>query len=209
MSIVFENAVFGYFEALYNLNRDLLILCGLDACDHFEQFGKQMQDIIRTIPRIVPYSYDKEKKQYKLENNGGLLEYADDISFLREDYQAILDKHYDFLVAVKKVRNKIEHQMHGANRSDSGSSEREVSFDCTYAIAEAEYTIKSDDIIRFMKDINVMFAKIQRHVEKIAYEEDKTYYPYYRRLLRIRFADFNLLYDSQLLKIIGKTLLPF
>ena len=209
MSIVFENAVFGYFEALYNLNLDFMILCGLDACDHFEQFGKQMQDIIRTIPRIVPYSYDKKEKQYKLENNGGLLEYADDISFLREDYQAILVKHYDFLVAIKKVRNKIEHQMHGANRSDSGSSEREISFDCTYAIAEVEYTIKSDDIIRFMEDINVMFAKIQRHIEKIAYEEDKTYHPYYRRLLRIKFTDFNSLYDSRLLMIIGKTLLPF
>ena len=128
--------------------------------------------------------------------------------FLRQDYEAILQKHYAFLVKIKELRNKYEHKMHAVDLTSAGSGSFML-FDLCYHVNGQKITISAGNLIAVVKDLNILFSKIQQEVRQFAYEEKKQHYPYYIRLSRIDFADFNKIYDSDLLKIVGKTFLPF
>ena len=129
-----------------------------------------------------------------------------------EDYQQLLKNHYDFLIAVKTIRNKLEHRMHGAAVLSSGSGSV-ILFEINYKIAnqgeEKILRITASALISFAKEINIMFSKIQTLVDRFAYENQKTDYAYYRRLVKYDFRNFNKLYESNLLREFGKALLPF
>lgn len=56
------NALFGYFETLYNLNQKLVKLCGIDVINDFESGEKDILDMIQDVPRIIPYSLNKKRR---------------------------------------------------------------------------------------------------------------------------------------------------
>lgn len=212
MTIQIANALYRYFEALYELNQNILVLCGVDVLDNCEQYEKQAESVIQLIPRLVPYARDKNTGDYKIISHDGLLEFSNEIPFLDEDYQQLLKNHYDFLIAVKTIRNKLEHRMHGAAVLSSGSGSV-ILFEINYKIAnqgaEKILRITASALISFAKEINIMFSKIQTLVDCFAYENQKTDYAYYRRLVKYDFRNFNKLYESNLLREFGKALLPF
>ena len=208
MEITTANALFRYFETLYCLNQNLIVLCGTDVFDHMGEQERRIDEVIMSVPRLVPYSFNKKTATYEIEKSDGLIKFSDDISFLTEDYESILQKHKDFLEKAKKVRNKLEHEMHGA-RIVAASSGTTSMFSATYEVAENEISLRATEIIAFAKDINVLFSKIQELVHISAREHKYDDHPYYRRLVRYDFSDFNKIFDSSLLHIIGKALLPF
>ena len=59
------NALLRYFEALYTLNQNTITLCGVDVIDNNGQFEKYVDDVIFTIPRLVPYKKRKGKEELK------------------------------------------------------------------------------------------------------------------------------------------------
>lgn len=202
------NALFRYFETLYGLNQNLIILCGINIFDNRGQLERYIEKVIMDIPRLVPYVYDRKTSSYRLEPKDGLLEYSDEIPFLWEDYERILENHKEFLEKSKKVRNKLEHKMHGADAVATSSSTFSL-FSITYEVAEEEIELEAKEFISFMKDINVMFDKIQTLLNRFATEIEMCDHPYYCRMARYRFLDFNQIYESNLLHIFGKALLPF
>lgn len=208
MTVQVANALYRYFEALYELNQTIIRLCGIDVMDNNEEYEKSLEKVIQLIPRLVPYTYDKTNSVYKITDSDGLLEFSDQILFLKENYQGILQKHYVFLRDVKTIRNKLEHRMHGAKFVASGSGSSCL-FEIIYEINGERFIITAAKVIACVKEINVLFSEIQNLVAHYAYEHDKTEYAYYRRLERFSFQDFNKIYESDLLRLIGKTLLPF
>ena len=62
MTVETANALGGYFQALYDLNHDLITLCGMDIIDNSGQYEKYIKNVIQAVPRLVPYDYDKESK---------------------------------------------------------------------------------------------------------------------------------------------------
>lgn len=123
-----------------------------------------------------------------------------------------MKNHYDFLITVKAIRNKLEHRMHGATVSSSGSGSA-ILFEINYKIEnqgeERILRITAGALISFAKEINIMFSKIQTLVDQFAYENQKTDYAYYRRLVKYDFCNFNKLYESNLLREFGKAMLSF
>ncbi len=208
MNVTITNAVFGYFEALYDLNRNLIMCCGLDVINNSGQYEKPMNEIIQDIPRLIPYAYNKASQKYEIKKEG-LLEFAADIPFLENDYVEILRRNYDFLSAIKKIRNKLEHNMHGTRLTGSGSCGGLVLFDLDYKVDEEEITLRGEQFVRCIKQLNSLFAKIQQIIEEYATKNGKLDHPYYRRLIRYPFSDFNPIYDSNLLKSMGQALFPF
>lgn len=58
------NALFRYFEALYDLNRDLIMLCGADVLDNSGQYDKCVERVVKTIPELIPYGGNKATDEY-------------------------------------------------------------------------------------------------------------------------------------------------
>lgn len=208
MTSEITSALFGYFEALYNLNRNLITLCGVDVIDNFGQYETHIAEIIQDIPRLVPYVYDKENETYIITKSDGLLEFSAELPFLKDGYDSLLEKHYEFLKKVKTIRNKFEHKMHGARLMSAGSGSL-ILFDMTYMLSKETITLQSGEIIRFVKQLNSLFSAIQQQVETYYSEKGRLDSPYCRRLIRYDFSDFNKIYDSPLLKTVGKALFPF
>lgn len=209
MTVEIANALRGYFEALYYVNRNLLTLCGLDIEDNAGHYERIAQDMIQQIPRLVPYTFNKKTNQYEIIDGDGLIEFSDQIPFIRQDYQTLLQKHLDFLAKIKMIRNKLEHKMHSVRLMGGGSSGGSVAFDFTYSVNDENIDIASYEIISFVKDLNSIFYKIQELLKQYATENGKGYYAYYRRMTRYKFSDFNKIYDSNVLFEIGKALYPF
>lgn len=208
MTVTAANALFRYFETLYELNQNLIVLCGTDIFDHKGEQERRIDEVIMAVPRLVPYGYNRKAAVYEIEKTDGLMKFSDDIPFLGADYETILQNHMDFLEKAKKVRNKLEHEMHGARivASSSGTSSM---FSVTYEVAENEIDLSAAEIIALAKDMNLLFTKIQELMKQFAHKHKYDDHPYYRRLVRCDFSDFNRIYESNLLQIIGKALLPF
>lgn len=98
--------------------------------------------------------------------------------------------------------------MHGATLTASSSSSSSL-FDMTYTLREGNITLSADELIKFVKQLNESFSRIQDLVDKYAYEQEKSDHTYLRRLTRYRFCNFNEIYESNLLRNIGKALFPF
>lgn len=202
------SALFRYFETLYSLNQNLIVLCGTDILDHKGEQERRVDEVIMSVPRLVPYCKNKKDDTYVIKKTDGLMAFSNDIPFLSTDYESILQKHLKFLEKAKTVRNKLEHEMHSARIVSSCSGTTSL-FSVTYEVAENNLRLSAAEITAFTKDMNILFSKIQQLVHTSAYEQQYDTHPYYRRLVRYDFSDFNKIFDSRLLQIIGKAFLPF
>lgn len=208
MTFTVTSALLRYSEGLYNLNRNLIALYGVDIIDNAGQYERMVEEIIQVIPRLVPYAHNKTSGEYVICSTDGLMEFSDNIPFLKAEYECILQKHYAFLHKVKKIRNKFEHRMHGAKLVASGSGGSSL-FEATFHVDGEDVELSDNEIVAFAKALNTLFSKIQRLVDQFAYERNLDDRPYYCRLLRCNFQEFNSIYESDLLGVFGKTLFPF
>ena len=123
-------------------------------------------------------------------------------------YETILEKRHDVLVKIKKIRNKIEHKMHAPTFVAAGSNSFSL-LDVTYEINDEEFDLNIHEFIAVVKDMNAMFSKIQKEIDYFSFTQGKSEHPYYTRLIRYDFCQFNKIYESELLRTIGEMLAPF
>ena len=212
MNSEIANAMYGYLETLYYLNQKIIKMCGTEAIGKYEYNHKAILDIIQDIPRMIPYLKDKNTGKYILTNRDGLLEYSNELPFLNDEYQKILDNNLEFLIKVKKIRNNYEHKMQGIKHKSSGSGSVCL-FDFTFEIKEndeyKEIHIKSFEFIKLIKQLNILFSIIVKEISKFAYEEKLLDNDYYRKICNFDFEKLNKLYDSELLRTIGKIMIGY
>ena len=208
MTIETANALCRYFETLYSLNQNLMALCGEGIFDDKGNQSRLVDNIIMSIPRLIPLDFNKKTKKYRLAQAEGLMNFSDDIPFISGDYESILEKHRACLIKIKRIRNKLEHEMHGPRIVASSSGTLSL-FAVTYLVSEENIDFCAQELIAFVKDMNLLFSKIQDLLKRSDILHQYDDHPYYRRLLRYDFSDFNKIFESSLLKIIGKALVPF
>ena len=207
MTTITIDALGRYFETLYCLNQNLIVLCGTDIFIHSGEQERRMDEIIIAIPRLIPYGFNKKSGMYEIKKTDGLMNFAEDITFLSEGYESVFSKHKDFLEKVIKIRNKLEHEMHGARITSSYSGTS--LFSITYDVAKTEICIFAEELIEFTKDLNILFSRIQEQAKQFIVKHEYTTHPYCCRLIRFNCFDFNKIYESNLLQTFGKALLPF
>lgn len=61
MNVEIASALYRYFEALYELNQNIMVLCGIDVLDNRGEYEKNIENVIHLVPKLVPYKYDKRK----------------------------------------------------------------------------------------------------------------------------------------------------
>lgn len=218
MNLEIANALSIYFKTLFVMNQRLIIVCGMGD-KNFED-DKTFLDILHDIPRMIPFSTQKGKTGVHIQNRNGLLEFGDKIDYLKSDYETIIANHQDTLIRVNRIRNKSEHNMHrAAVRSLHWHNRQSCDFTYdlkynlegyTYAVEkEKGISINSDELINLFKDLNLLFSKLQKDVITFAQENNLGSYAYTERLSRFDFADFNQIYDSELLRIVCKVMVGY
>ncbi|MGN1298499.1 MAG: hypothetical protein ACI4UE_00730 [Candidatus Scatovivens sp.] len=209
MNIEIANSMCGYFETLYIMNQNLIRLCGAEIFYYrFSEFEKLTLDIIQDIPRLIPYSYDNKKQDLILDNSNGLLEYQAEIKYINGDYQNILDNYKDTLNKIRKIRNKYEHKMHDVKYQSSGTGTMSL-FDIEFKVNNEFIRIYAGELIKLIKEVNILFSKIAQKISIFAYQNGKEGYAYYERICRFDFKDFNEIYESNILRQIGKVMNKF
>jgi hypothetical protein len=209
MTLPAINALFRYFETLFIMNQNLLALCGSNVFYQMQEQEKLIDDVIINIPRLIPYGYNTKDQLYEIKKSDGLMKFADNFPFLSVEYEKILQDHNDLLIKVVRIRNKLVHEIHNARIVASGSSPSFL-FSFTYEVNESEINIYSSELIAFAKDLNTLFSKIQENIKLFAYDHNCISQHFYWRLTtRYSFSEFNLIYESDLLHIVGKAMLPF
>ena len=109
MNTEIANALSGYFDTLFALNRNLITFCGMEAyADDPWKLHKYMQAVICFLPQLIPYSFSRNTRQYCISLNDGLMEFSDSLPFLRQDYEAILQKHYALYYRVVVFRAPLQ-----------------------------------------------------------------------------------------------------
>ena len=103
--------------------------------------------------------------------------------------------------------------MHAVSPRSAGSSNF-VIFEYEFFVRENSgkeeiVSVCSCEFISLIKELNIMFSKIQNEIKKYAEKNSKTGYNYYERLNRLDFRDFNLIYDSEVLRMVGKAMDDF
>ena len=143
-----------------------------------------------------------------------MLEYKNKITYLEHDYNEILKQNYGFLDNIRKIRNKYEHKMHNIKRKSSSSGSTTY-FDFEFNVYSSKIkgfeniSIEAKDFIILFKKLNILFSKMVKDIIDYSHKAEKEHDPYYRRLRRFGFEDFNKIYDSSLLQIIGKLMLDY
>ena len=198
-----------YFETLYTVNQNLIRLCGAEIFYYrFSEFEKLTLDIIQDIPRLIPYSFDNKKQDLIIDDKNGLLEYEDEITYLKEDYKNILNTYKETLNKIRKIRNKYEHKMHDVKYQSSGTGSMNL-FDIEFKVNNEIINIYAGELIKVVKKTNILFSKIAQEISIYAYENEKQGCIYYERIDRFDFKDFNDIYESDILRKVGKIMNKF
>jgi hypothetical protein len=203
MNTIIADSLFGYFKTLYEINQQIILLCGHEA-NKFHDTDTLMIDIIQKIPRILPFSYDRNTGLF-IENSDGLMEFRNEITYLSQDYGNIIKRHEEILLCIRKIRNKYEHSMH-RNKFVSSGSGTSFLLDMVFKVNGDEITIDTNQLINLVKDLNNLFDKIANELKKLIIEKHLEDSGYSRRLFRFMYSDFNEIYNLHLdyLKAIGR-----
>ncbi len=176
--------------------------------DNSTEYERILLEMIQSIPMLVPYAKNKKTTNYIITDKDGLLEFSSELPFLKEDYNKIFTDNYTFLESIKLIRNKLEHKMHLITLFSIEYSTCSL-FSITYTIGQRKITFTANDFIKFIMQINALFSKIQRLVEGYVFENELGGNPYFRRLIRYDFCNFNKIYTSDLLRNVGQAFFSF
>lgn len=156
------NSLFGYLETLYNANKNLIKLCGELNFYKYECVDKIILDIIREIPRLIPYEYDRNKEKNILAKTDGLLEYRKEIPYLYSKYLSLINKHDPLLNDIRRIRNKYTHIIHGVKVLSHYSS---------MLINGFEFKIKGGDSVRIsVGSLIILFTDLNEIFSQLVYD---------------------------------------
>ena len=197
------NSMLGYLETLYNCNKNIIKLCGLDIMYGQYNYTNIILSIIQDIPRLIPYCYNNENNSLEVSDKDGLIEFNSELNDIKTKYEEILKKNNCSLDKIRKIRNKYEHKMHNIKEKGNGSGTSTL-FDFTFDVNGEQLDICAFEIINIFKELNILYSRIVEDIKKYAVNNNLTEYRYYQRICRFDFNDFNDIYDSKLINKIGK-----
>lgn len=209
MNIEIVNPISGYIETLNEINIKLIKICGTNiGCQTVSEYKKDTLDIIQNIPRLIPYTYSVKNDILKLQENDGLLEYSNEIKYLKEYYDDMLVKNNEILKKIKLVRNKYEHKMHEIVYKSSSSGSLSL-FSIEFKLGKKNIKICAGELIKLLERLNILFDRILKYISAYAYENGMKDHPYLQYITKFQFTDFNEIYKSNLLRKIGRILNNF
>lgn len=195
------NGLKNYFYSIIKANRNLLMLASTNPMNVVVPFETYLYNVVTEIPRLIPMK--------KL--NSGQIQIIDDgilklkimNSQMSNLFEKLLTEKYDIIESVLEFRNKYQHIPHLIKiNSISDMTQNFATFG--YDINGREKSIRIDDIIILMKEINSIYMTIFDALEEYK-QESSTNSLYIEKITMIRFSNFNKIFDLPIpiVKIIG------
>lgn len=122
------------------------------------------------ILRMIPF---KEKDGVQLINEDGICLLRNDIHFLNEELNKILQKNTEILKKIKKIRNKYEHEPHNVNSvfSTGSGAYAGIGFYCKKDLI----SINTMELTYIIYDLNVLMNNIKKFIYKIQREHENEF----------------------------------
>lgn len=208
--VEFVRSFYSYYEVLYGCNQKLLHLIGTDVISHPKDDILLMLEIIDNIPRLIPYGFDNIKNDYTICPQDGLMEFSNKVPLLAKKYNEILNNHKNLLKNIKDIRNKFEHKLHDIKVTRrSGGSTNSFTIEFTIKKGSSVMDISCYDLVNLFKDLNSLFDDVSEWCGKYSMVNHNLNILYNCKYSSFHFKDFNEIYDSDLIKKIGRIMNDF
>lgn len=195
-----------YVEILNNININFFKLISLDCIDNMNILKNIYLDICSQTNMIIQTQIDysitdiSDINRLKLcTKNQGINKYKTDFNYLEKDINSIFSKNQSVLYNMKRIRNKIEHDLDtiSLNELHSGSGICGVKF----TLNNQDISINSNDIQKIVTDLNSLFYKMIKDIDDFISKNDSDnyYHPFYKNLRRYRFDRYNKIIKSSIL----------
>ena len=118
--------------------------------------------------RLIPFTENKKDNTIFLNLKDGVLLLKDNISYLEDSLQKILQDNSKTFIKIKKIRNKYEHEPHNVNSafSTGHSSFSAMGFYCRNQLV----SLDTMELTYIIYDLNKLFDKIEKMINKIEFE---------------------------------------
>ena len=148
------------------------------------------------ILRMVPFG---GKEELQIIKKDGICLLKNDIDFLIEDLNKILQQNVEIFKKVKKIRNKYEHEPHNVNSAFSTGSGAYsgIGFYCK----EDLISINTMELTYIIYDLNILMNKIQQLVYKIEEEHEKEFDIFIKEAIKIIRKRKNIEYNNTYVRI--------
>lgn len=156
-----------YFRVLQDINKNTLLLCGLEANDDLLLKDKIIFAIANNVMRVIPIE-SSDGKMF-ISKRDGLMEFKTEFPKLRELYKAILNKNKELLFSIKEMRNKFQHSMHNvvSLSSFSGTDEPlKITFEILIDKKKCLRKICTEELVDLVKEINVLYEHLYIELQK-------------------------------------------
>lgn len=201
-----------YFELLKDINKKLIKIVGMDCINNYMNVNQAFYELAENIVVLVPCTINDKTKKIKFSKSDGIFNFRETFDFLENEIKNIIETSIDTFIKLKLIRNKHEHEPHFIYHygSSSGSdSMTNITFKYNNSREKVEVvTITSEELICFVKKINNLFDEIMEitldYINKC--DDEKFKYVYINRYWRIKYSEYNEIYDSNLLIKISRAM---
>ena len=174
------------FKWIENLNVYLFIVERIN--NHFNKMRRTSEHaeieeeafyLCIEILRMVPFD---GKEELQLIKKDGICLLKNNIDFLIEDLNKILQKNAEIFKKIKKIRNKYEHEPHNVNSAFSTGSGAYagIGFYCKKDLV----SINTMELTYIIYDLNKLMNKIQQLVYRIEEEHDEEFDIYIKESIK-------------------------
>ena len=159
------NSIYKYFLILDKINKQFKIL--IRTMEH-EKIEEHFFYLSIELLRLIPFTENKKDNTIFLNLKDGVLLLKDNISYLEDSLQKILQYNSKTFIKIKKIRNKYEHEPHNVNSafSTGHSSFSAMGFYCRNQLV----SLDTMELTYIIYDLNKLFDKIEKMINKIEFE---------------------------------------
>ena len=206
ISVKTINGIIYYIEILNNININFIKLIALDCIDNMNILKNIYLDICSQTNMIIQTQIDysitdiSDINRLKLcTAHQGINKYKTDFNYLEKSLNSIFSKNQSLLYNMKRIRNKIEHDLDTISLTElhSGSGICGIIF----TLNNQDISINSKDIQKIVIDLNSLFYRMINDIDDFISKNDgdNYYHPFYKNLRRYRFDRYNEIIKSNIL----------
>jgi hypothetical protein len=211
------SGISAYLLILYNVNKNFLKVCGLEAdFNGFFELENLFLTISQDIYKLIPYKYNNKTNNIELLKDDGLLCFKDTFSYLYDDLKLLFDNNNSILNDLKSIRDKTQHAPHKirATISNSGTLDLpETNFELKTTIngniSTINFIIQAKKIKKLLLELNILYDKLIDELIQYSHEKDLDDNNYIRKNTKFKFMTFNEIYNSEVLKNCGRIMKEF